>query len=121
MFQKPFRVKSQTQLKGSEKKKLNAEIIQNFPALSDDDVLSFLPSKADVNLIKAYCHRGEIANIYQIQKEPLFFKIDKSPELYPTVYLLYKFPYLLRTFTTSTPVVSKLMQGAGFDAARDSC
>ncbi|KAB7493865.1 Eukaryotic translation initiation factor 2D [Armadillidium nasatum] len=93
-------------------KKLNAEIIQNFPALSDDEVLSFLPSKADVNLIKAYCYKGEIANIYQIQKEPLFFKIDKSPELYPTVYLLYKFPYLLRTFTTSTPVVSKLMQGA---------
>ncbi|MCL4120391.1 UNVERIFIED_CONTAM: hypothetical protein GTU68_048734 [Idotea baltica] len=112
MFQKPCRIKTQTQLKGSDKKKLTAEIAQNFPSLTEDDLSALIPSKADVILIKAFCSKGDIVNIYQIQKDPMFFKIDKNDQLYPSVYFLWKFPNFTKTFTTFTNVITKLMQGA---------
>ena len=49
MFHKPFRVKSSTQMKGSDKKKLKAELKKKFAALTDDDALNALiPAKEEV-------------------------------------------------------------------------
>ena len=46
-----------------------------------------------------------------INKNPLFFEVDKS--LYPTVYFLWEYPEAVSCVTTSTPVISKLTNGAG--------
>ncbi|KAK3851197.1 hypothetical protein Pcinc_042143 [Petrolisthes cinctipes] len=112
MFIKPFRIKSQTQLKGSDRKKLRTELRQAFPSLSEAEVSQLLPNKEEVTLIRMYCHRGESVIVYQVQKDPLFFALDKERQIYPTVYLLWRHPNLLHTFTTHPPVVQVLGGGA---------
>ncbi|KAG7161306.1 Eukaryotic translation initiation factor 2D-like [Homarus americanus] len=100
MFIKPFRIKSQTQLKGSERKKLRAELFQAYPSLTSNDLSKLMPNKEDVTLVRMYCYKGESVNVYQVQKDPLFFMVEKEKEIYPTVYLLWKCPDLMHTFTT---------------------
>ena len=48
MFHKPFRVKSSTQMKGSDKKKLKAELKKKFAALNDDALNALIPAKEEV-------------------------------------------------------------------------
>lgn len=48
MFHKPFRVKSSTQMKGSDKKKLKAELKKKFAVLHDDALNSLIPAKEEV-------------------------------------------------------------------------
>lgn len=58
-------------------------------------------------------HSGQIVKVYCVAKVPMFFQLD-SPitALFPTIYTLWCHPYLLYTFTTRVPVVSKLTSGA---------
>ncbi|XP_050723176.1 eukaryotic translation initiation factor 2D-like [Eriocheir sinensis] len=110
MFIKPFRIKSQTQLKGSDRKKLRAELSEGFPSLSANDLSALVPNKEDVAVIRMYCYKGESVLVYQVQKEPMFFVLEKK--MYPTVYMLWRHPHLLHTFTTHPPVISVLAGGA---------
>lgn len=48
----------------------------------------------------------------QVQKDPLFFMLEKEKTIYPTVYMLWKHPDLMHTFTTHTPVIDVLAGGA---------
>ncbi|KAK8399414.1 hypothetical protein O3P69_003484 [Scylla paramamosain] len=112
MFVKPFRIKSQTQLKGSDRKKLRVELGEAFPSLTADDLTILVPNKEDVVLIRMYCYKGESVLVYQVQKEPLFFVLEKEKKMYPTVYLLWRHPDLLHTFTTHPPVIGVLAGGA---------
>ncbi|XP_071516840.1 eukaryotic translation initiation factor 2D isoform X2 [Panulirus ornatus] len=112
MFIKPFRIKSQTQLKGSDRKKLRAELSQAYPSLTVEDLASVIPNKEDVIFVRMYCYKGESVNVYQVQRDPLFFTLEKEKDIYPTVYLLWRHPHLLHTFTTHTPVIDILGGGA---------
>ena len=80
MFIKPFRVKSQCQMKGSDKKKLKAQVKAQF-SISDSDTASLeilFPPKDDFKSIKIYTHNGESVVVYSVGKDPLFFEIDKQ-------------------------------------------
>lgn len=112
MFAKPFRIKSQTQLKGSDRKKLRSELSQNFPSLTADLLSTLIPNKEEVTLVRMYCHKGESVNVYQVQKDPLFFMIDKEKCIYPTIFLLWKVPDLMHSMTTLPNVVERLTKGA---------
>ncbi|KAK8750423.1 hypothetical protein OTU49_014820 [Cherax quadricarinatus] len=112
MFIKPFRIKSQTQLKGSDRKKLRAELSQAYPSLSSEDLAKLIPSKDDVTLVRIYCYKGESVNVYQVQKDPVFFMLEKDKEIYPTVYMLWRHPDLLHIFTTHAQVIDVLAGGA---------
>ena len=48
MFHKPFRVKSSTQMKGSDKKKLKADLKKKYSILQDDALNSLIPAKEEV-------------------------------------------------------------------------
>ena len=48
MFHKPFRVKSSTQMKGSDKKKLKADLKKKYAILHDDALNSLIPAKEEV-------------------------------------------------------------------------
>lgn len=50
--------------------------------------------------------------LLKVQKDPMFFMIEREKEIYPTVYMLWKYPNLLRTFTTQDPVIDVLLGGA---------
>ncbi|ESO92608.1 hypothetical protein LOTGIDRAFT_233056 [Lottia gigantea] len=109
MFLKPFRVKRQNTLKGSDKKKIKNDIGKLYRI--EENVLSELfPAKGDMSVAKVELHSGEIANIYSCQKNPIFFEINKK--WFPSVYALWKAPEMLPVFTTWPPVFTKLAVGA---------
>ncbi|XP_067863638.1 eukaryotic translation initiation factor 2D [Heptranchias perlo] len=110
MFAKPFRVKSNTAIKGSDRRKLRADVLAAFPSLSSSQLSDLIPSKEELNVVKMFLHKGEAVTAYVLNKNPVFFEMDKT--LYPTVYALWSYPDLLAAFTTWPAVLPKLVGGA---------
>ncbi|KAM4562849.1 eukaryotic translation initiation factor 2D [Odontesthes bonariensis] len=110
MFAKPFRVKSNTAIKGSDRRKLKADLSAAFPSLPVDELSELLPNKEELSVVKIYAHKGEAVTVYVLHKNPLFFELEKH--LYPTVYVLWRCPALTPVFRTWPPVLQKLIGGA---------
>nr|XP_020666327.1 eukaryotic translation initiation factor 2D [Pogona vitticeps] len=110
MFAKTFRVKSNTAIKGSDRRKLRSDVAATFPMLTSEQLSEILPNKEELNVIKLYTHRGEALTVYANSRNPVLFEIEKT--LYPTVYTLWSYPYLLPAFSTWPPVLQKLTGGA---------
>ncbi|XP_036140357.1 eukaryotic translation initiation factor 2D isoform X2 [Monomorium pharaonis] len=113
MFIKPFKVKTNYQLKGTERKKLCEEVSMAYPSLSDEEIQSLLPKKESISIMKILTHNGHVGKVYCVAKIPMFFQLDLYDTLlFPTIYTLWHHPHLLNVFTTHTPVVSNLVRGA---------
>ncbi|XP_037680792.1 eukaryotic translation initiation factor 2D [Choloepus didactylus] len=110
MFAKAFRVKSNTAIKGSDRRKLRADVTAAFPTIGTDQVSELVPGKEELNIIKLYAHRGDAVTVYVSGGNPILFELEKN--LYPTVYTLWSYPDLLPTFTTWPLVLEKLAGGA---------
>lgn len=110
MFAKAFRVKSNTAIKGSDRRKLRADVAAAFPTLGTDQVSELVPGKEELNTVKLYAHRGDAVTVYVSGGNPILFELEKN--LYPTVYMLWSHPDLLPTFTTWPLVLEKLVGGA---------
>ncbi|XP_044905228.1 eukaryotic translation initiation factor 2D isoform X5 [Felis catus] len=110
MFAKAFRVKSNTAIKGSDRRKLRADVMAAFPTLGTDQVSVLVPGKEELNIVKLYAHRGDAVTVYVSGGNPILFEVEKT--LYPTVYTLWSYPDLLPAFTTWPPVLEKLVGGA---------
>ncbi|XP_059188695.1 eukaryotic translation initiation factor 2D [Centropristis striata] len=110
MFARPFRVKSNTAIKGSDRRKLKADISAAFPLLSAEELSELIPNKEELNVVKIYAHKGDGVILYVLHKNPLFFELEKH--IYPTVYVLWRYPALLPVFRTWPPVLQKLIGGA---------
>ncbi|XP_058499972.1 eukaryotic translation initiation factor 2D isoform X1 [Solea solea] len=110
MFAKPFRVKSNTAIKGSDRRKLKADISAAFPSLSADELSELIPNKEELTVVKIYAHKGDAVTLYVLHKNPQFFELEKH--VYPTVYALWRYPALLPTFKTWLPVLQKMIGGA---------
>ncbi|KAL0119266.1 hypothetical protein PUN28_009686 [Cardiocondyla obscurior] len=113
MFIKPFKVKTNYQLKGTERKKLCEEVLVAYPRLSDEEIQLLLPKKESISIMKIVTHNGHVGKVYCVAKIPMFFQLDPYDTLlFPTIYTLWHHPHLLKSFTTHAPVVSKLVKGA---------
>uniref|UniRef100_G3RGZ7 Eukaryotic translation initiation factor 2D n=1 Tax=Gorilla gorilla gorilla TaxID=9595 RepID=G3RGZ7_GORGO len=110
MFAKAFRVKSNTAIKGSDRRKLRADVTTAFPTLGTDQVSELVPGKEELNIVKLYAHKGDAVTVYVSGGNPILFELEKN--LYPTVYTLWSYPDLLPTFTTWPLVLEKLVGGA---------
>uniref|UniRef100_A0A8C6XCW6 Eukaryotic translation initiation factor 2D n=2 Tax=Elapidae TaxID=8602 RepID=A0A8C6XCW6_NAJNA len=110
MFVKPFRVKSNTAIKGSDRRKLRNDVAAVFPTLTSEQLAEVVPMKEELNIIKIYTHKGEAVTVYANGKNPILFEMEKM--LYPTVYTLWSYPHLLPAFSTWPPVMHKLVGGA---------
>ncbi|XP_028732331.1 eukaryotic translation initiation factor 2D isoform X2 [Peromyscus leucopus] len=110
MFAKAFRVKSNTAIKGSDRRKLRADVTAAFPTLGTDRVSELIPGKEELNVVKLYAHKGDAVTVYMIGGNPILFELEKN--LYPTVYTLWSYPDLLPAFTTWPLVLEKLVGGA---------
>ncbi|KAE8791279.1 Eukaryotic translation initiation factor 2D [Hordeum vulgare] len=84
-------------IEGADKKKLRRTAKQRFPQASDDDLDVILPPKVEITVAKY----PNWTLVYGIEGEfPMLFDIDgRGHELFPTVYALWKVPYLLPVFT----------------------
>lgn len=112
MFKKPFKVKSQIQLKSSEKKKFANELKTYFPALTDEDVSFFSNNKESIMKTKITTFNEELVEVYVVEKIPMFFDIVDSNIKLPTIFMVWKFPHILPTITTNSFVLEKLKNGA---------
>ncbi|XP_036057836.1 eukaryotic translation initiation factor 2D isoform X5 [Onychomys torridus] len=110
MFAKAFRVKSNTAIKGSDRRKLRADVTAAFPSLGTDRVSELIPGKEELNVVKLYAHKGDAVTVYMTGGNPILFELEKN--LYPTVYTLWSYPDLLPAFTTWPLVLEKLVGGA---------
>uniref|UniRef100_A0A8C8S7Y6 Eukaryotic translation initiation factor 2D n=1 Tax=Pelusios castaneus TaxID=367368 RepID=A0A8C8S7Y6_9SAUR len=110
MFSKAFRVKSNSAIKGSDRRKLRADIAAAFPTLSSEQLAEFVPNKEELNVVKLYAHKGDAVTVYANNRNPVLFEVEKT--LYPTVYTLWSYPDLLPAFSTWPPVLQKLAGGA---------
>ncbi|XP_038205684.1 eukaryotic translation initiation factor 2D isoform X1 [Arvicola amphibius] len=110
MFAKAFRVKSNTAIKGSDRRKLRADVTAAFPTLGADRASELIPGKEELNVVKLYAHKGDAVTVYMSAGNPILFELEKN--LYPTVYTLWSYPDLLPTFTTWPLVLEKLARGA---------
>uniref|UniRef100_A0A8C7IZA0 Eukaryotic translation initiation factor 2D n=1 Tax=Oncorhynchus kisutch TaxID=8019 RepID=A0A8C7IZA0_ONCKI len=86
MFSKSFRVKSNTVIKGSDRRKLKADIATAFPSLSVEDLSELVPNKEELNVVKIYAHKGDAVTLYVLHKTPVLFELEKC--LYPTDLML---------------------------------
>lgn len=110
MFAKAFRVRSNTAIKGSDRRKLRADVTAAFPTLGTDQVSELIPGKEELNVVKLYAHKGDAVTVYSSGGNPILFELEKN--LYPTVYTLWSYPDLLPAFITWPLVLEKLVGGA---------
>ena len=117
MFIKPFRVKSSSQMKGSDKKKFKADIRKKFKYFTDPDVdqdalNDLIPNKEELVVTKIETFSGDAVLLYNRGKNVLFFELEKDKLVFPTLWTLWQHPELAPTMTTHAPVVKKLANGA---------
>lgn len=113
MFIKAFKVKSNTQLKGTERKKLCEEILAAYRTLTEEEVQLLIPKKEAISMLKIVTHNGHAGKVYCVAKTPMFFQIESLHHtLLPTIYTLWHHQDLLPSFTTHSAVVPKLTGGA---------
>ncbi|KAF7467790.1 hypothetical protein GHT09_000828 [Marmota monax] len=86
MFAKAFRVKSNTAIKGSDRRKLRADVTSAFPTLGTDQVSVLIPGKEELNIVKLYAHKGDAVTVYMSGGNPILFELEKN--LYPTDLML---------------------------------
>ncbi|MGH0186311.1 UNVERIFIED_CONTAM: hypothetical protein FKN15_021060 [Acipenser sinensis] len=86
MFAKPFRVKSNIAIKGSDRRKLKADISTAFPILSAEQISELIPNKEELNVVKIYTHKGDSVTLYILHRNPIFFEVERK--LYPTDLML---------------------------------
>ncbi|XP_031237555.1 eukaryotic translation initiation factor 2D isoform X2 [Mastomys coucha] len=110
MFAKAFRVRSNTAIKGSDRRKLRADVTAAFPTLGTDQISELIPGKEELNVVKLYAHKGDAVTVYSSGGNPILFDLEKN--LYPTVYTLWSYPDLLPAFITWPMVLEKLVGGA---------
>ncbi|KAG5899462.1 hypothetical protein JTB14_015315 [Gonioctena quinquepunctata] len=110
MFKKPVKIKSNTQSKATERKNFKDTLLKKFPSITESEINELLPKKEPLNVLKVVTHSNVIVNVYTIQKRPVIFEIEGR--IFPTVFLLWKFPNTLHAFTTHQQVMSFISSGA---------
>ena len=110
MFLKSFRVKSNTAIRGSDRRKLRNDILRLFSCVTQELASEIIPNKEDMSVMKITTHSGQHVTAYTLNGSPIFFQVETI--LYPTVYLLWKYPDMLPVFTTWPNVFEKLSGGA---------
>ncbi|XP_031626569.1 eukaryotic translation initiation factor 2D [Contarinia nasturtii] len=116
MFVKPFKTKSNTQIKSTERKKLRSKVESTFK-LNEDDLNKLLPSKSTLNQVKLYAYSGQLVTVYTCDRRPMFFEFSPSGDeskavVLPTVYSLWILPEMIPSFTTHPAVLPRLAGGA---------
>ncbi|OQR76610.1 eukaryotic translation initiation factor 2D-like [Tropilaelaps mercedesae] len=110
MFRKPFRVKTSTQLKGSDRKKFRNALERCFPATVEQYAFPLNSKDEQVTQSKVVCHRGEIIQVYSINGDPVAF--EYLSKWFLTVYAVWKAPTAVPALLTWENVFRKLSNGA---------
>ncbi|CAB3242161.1 unnamed protein product [Arctia plantaginis] len=110
MFAKPYKLKSNTTLKNSEKKHLAQRIQDEFPSTAEEKVKQLVPVKSSCICMKLVLHSGDTVNVFSVDNVPML--IETEERLLPTVCALWKVPDLVPVLVIHSPVLSKIHGGA---------
>ncbi|XP_055905983.1 eukaryotic translation initiation factor 2D [Eupeodes corollae] len=111
MFLKPYKLKSNAPLKGSDSKRLRLRIQQSFPDVTAEQIQQLIPNKSAVAMLKITTHSDFHTSVYCVDKRPMFFEAEGGI-LVPTLYTMWIIPDLLPYFKTHAGVLPKLSNGA---------
>jgi hypothetical protein len=115
MFKKPVKVKTQTAVRSSDKRKFQGDVVETS-GLPEELVAKLLGEVTNLTVAKSaegrlFCSGSGAASL------PLFFEVDepnKPIRVFPTVYTLWRIPqHGLPEVITHAPVLKRLMGGAG--------
>uniref|UniRef100_A0A914DS19 SUI1 domain-containing protein n=2 Tax=Acrobeloides nanus TaxID=290746 RepID=A0A914DS19_9BILA len=106
MFRKPFTVKNNANVRSSDRRK----ILSRLQSEEQNSINSLL--KMQVSVLRVVNFQGISVNVYLFDKEPFLFEIDHDSTIFPTVYMLWKFPRLFPTIFIGEQVMSFLENGA---------
>lgn len=126
MFIKPFKIKSNTQIKTTERKKIRGHIESAFK-ISDDDLNKLFPNRSILNQLKLITNSNDQVTLYSCDRRPMFFEFNlrdlhsEKIVLAPTVYSLWIVPNLAPAFTTHPAVLPRLANGADLMLPGKSC
>lgn len=110
MFIKPFKVKSNILVTGSERKRLKQRAQAQFGASESSSLAELFGNKCKVCVVKIVTYSETPVTVYTSDKRPVFFELDTK--LIPTVYTLWTCPDIVPHFTTQPGVLPKLANGA---------
>jgi len=110
MFRKPFKVKSNNAIRGSERRKLKDHLRKSYPRLPSDDIALIVPNKDPMSVVNILTHNDTSVTCYCLNKTPVLF--NANDVLLPTVYTLWKYPHMCLSFKTFPHVLSILAGGA---------
>merc|ERR1712243_123617 len=102
MFRKPFKVKSNNAIRGSERRKLKDHVSKSFPLLPHEEVCSLVPNKETMSVMNISTYNETTVTCYCLHKNPILFDVEGT--LLPTVYTLWKYPHMMLSFQTSPNV-----------------
>ncbi|XP_037955634.1 eukaryotic translation initiation factor 2D [Teleopsis dalmanni] len=111
MFLKPYKLKSNAPLKGSDVKLIKQRLEKSFSNLSDEKFQILIPQKSCISILKLITYNDFQTNVYCVNKLPMFFETEDNV-LAPTLYAVWLVPDLLPYFTTFPQVLPKLSNGA---------
>ncbi|XP_055623588.1 eukaryotic translation initiation factor 2D [Toxorhynchites rutilus septentrionalis] len=109
MFIKPFKVKSNILVTGSERKRLKLRAQTQF-GIRDSSFDELFGNKSKVCVVKIITFSEAQVTVYTSDKRPMFFELDGK--LIPTVYTLWACMEMVPYFTTHPMVLPKLANGA---------
>ncbi|CAD5211292.1 unnamed protein product [Bursaphelenchus okinawaensis] len=104
MFKKPYTVKSNTNVRNSDRKKL-------FSTFTPESVEK-IPSKATFSISKVSNFQQRDISVYFCEKTPLFFKVEDDNCLYPTLYFTWKCPKAVPMLLIHRQVFEFVQNGA---------
>ena len=64
------------------RKKLRQELGRQYPLIDEDELTEIIPTKEEMLTMKIYTHSGQTAQVYVLQRNPIFFEVETT--IYPT-------------------------------------
>ena len=121
VFKYKFQVSQQSQLKSSHQKKLLKSLQNQYPFVDDATWKEIFPSKSSVLQSKLSKETGIM--LYSVKSKntaasariPIYFfqmKVYNKDCVYPTLYLLWKWPNFLPCICIHSPVSQFILRGA---------
>lgn len=100
--------RSRTLLKNKETKTLKADLLRQFPSVTEDDLNALLPNKVNLTSIKLV----DRTILYAVDDVVMFFDLKGRNNLYPSIVAMWKIPHMMKTMVTHGPVSRNLIRGA---------
>lgn len=92
------------------RKVIKDNVLSAFPSISEQDFEDIFPKKDNLTSVKIVTSNNEVVQVYTVQKRPLIFYVRGT--VFPTIYLLWKYPSIIPAFTTHSQVLQFLTSGA---------